>query len=156
MTNDIGAESAKAGIEQQALTAIENDVASEKKKLKHIFQVVVSHPIKLIAAFMFAPFLMVRVAWVVQNPIRRKLAVIGLLLSFLGAFRDGTFLGSVAGAIFVGSNVGVIAGFGVLVGTTISVVLSVTFSIFVFNVVSFTFLKMNTQEVVDYLREISE
>ena len=144
------------GIVEQALSAVANDVSKEKSKLGHIFRKVASHPIKMVAAFFTAPFLMIRVAWKVENPIRRIIAIVGFIIAFLSAYVAGTFLGSIMGAVFVASKVGYIVAFGFLLGTTTSVMLSVTFCIFVFNSLSLVFLKMSSQDVVDYLQEISE
>jgi len=71
------------------------------------------------------------------------------------AYIAGTFLGSLAGAFFVMTHIGFWVGIGFLIGTTLSVYLSVIFSIIVCNTVSFVFLKITAQEVVDYLNEIS-
>jgi hypothetical protein len=143
-------------IVEQAISVIANDVSKEKSNLVQIFRKVASHPIKMVAAFFTAPFLMIRVAWKVENPIRRIIAVVGLIVAFLSAYLAATFLGTVAGAVFIASQVGFLVGFGFLLGTAISVILSVTFSIFVFNTVSLVFLKMSSQDVVDYLQDISE
>jgi uncharacterized membrane protein YhiD involved in acid resistance len=64
-------------------------------------------------------------------------------------------LGTLVGAAFVASHIGILAGLGFFFGTTVSIYLSVIFSIIVFNAISFVFLKVSTQEVVDYLNEIS-
>lgn len=146
----------RGGIVEQAIAAISEDAAREQSKLAQIFRKVASHPIKMIAAFFTAPFLMVRVALKVKNPIRRILSVSGLIVALLLAYLAGTFLGSLAGAAFVASQVGYLMAAGFLIGSTLSVLFSVTFCIFVFNLVSLVFLKMSTQEVVDYLQEISE
>ena len=57
--------------------------------------------------------------------------------------------------MLIASQIGPIVALGFLLGTTLSVALSVALSILVFNAVSFLFLKMNTQEVIDYLNEQS-
>ena len=83
------------------------------------------------------------------------MALIGLLISLALAYIAGTFLGSLAGAFFVMTHIGFWVGIGFLIDTTLSVYLSVIFSIIVCNTVSFVFLKITAQEVVDYLNEIS-
>jgi hypothetical protein len=144
------------GIVESAMSAIAKDVAQEKSHIAQIFKKVASHPIKMVAAFFTAPFLMVRVALKVENPIRRIIAVSGLIVALLLAYLAGTFLGSLAGAAFVASKVGILMAVGFLIGSTLSVMFSVTFCIFVFNLVSLIFLKMSSQEVVDYLHELSQ
>lgn len=96
-----------------------------------------------------------RLAVTVRNPLRRAIATIGLIFAVTLAYLAGTFLGTVAGAFFVMSNIGILAGVGFFVGSFLSVFLSLTFSVFVLNAVSFLFLKLSTQEVVDYLQSLS-
>mgnify|MGYP003676782944 CR=1 FL=1 len=139
----------------KGLSGILEDGASEKSKLASIFKRIASYPLKIFAAYLAAPVLLVRMAWGVENPLRRGIAVLGLLLSWFAALAAGTALGTVAGAAFVATNIGYIAAIGFLVGTTFSVYLTVIFSIIIFNAVSFVFLKLNTQEIVDHLHEIS-
>jgi len=137
------------------ITAISENASKEKSKIGSVYKKIASHPIKVLASFVTAPFLVIRIAWKVNNPIRRAIAVIGLLLSLVCSYIAATFLGTLAGAAFVASNIGILAGIGFLVGTTLSIYLSVIFSIIVFNAVSYVFLKISSQEVVDYLNEIS-
>ena len=81
---------------------------------------------------------MVRIALKVNNPIRRVIATIGLLLSVIFAYVAAAFSGSTLAAAFVTSHTGIPAGF--LLGTMLSVYLSVMFSILIFHAVSFVFL----------------
>jgi len=139
----------------RGINAIEQDASKQNKKVKAIFKKIASHPFKVVASFIAAPILVIKIAWLVKNPIRRIIAVIGLLLSLFLSYLAGTFLGSVVGAMFIASNIGILAGIGFFIGTTLSIYLSVIFSIIVFNSVSFVFLKISSQEIVDYLHEIS-
>jgi len=109
----------------------------------------------VLASYIAAPFLVVRVAWKVENPLRRFIAILGLLCALITSYVAATLLGTLVGAVFVASNIGFLTALGFIFGTTISVYLSVIFSIIVFNAVSWLFLKMNTQEVIDYLNGIS-
>jgi len=140
---------------EKGVNAIADDTSKEKSKFTSVFKKIAGHPFKILASFVAAPFLIIRIAWNVKNPIRRVIAVIGLLLSVIFSYVSATLLGTLAGAAFVASNIGIIAGIGFLVGTSLSIYLSVIFSIIVFNTVSFIFLKISAQEVADYLNEIS-
>ncbi|ASL28634.1 hypothetical protein E0E54_01395 [Azotobacter chroococcum] len=137
------------------ISALARDAANEKGRLGEVFRRIASHPVKVLASFIAAPFLIVRVALRVRSPRRRAVALVGLLLSVLLSYGAATFLGTLVGAAFVASHIGLLAGIGFLFGTTLSVYLSVIFSIVVFHAVSFVFLKISSQEVLDYLREIS-
>jgi hypothetical protein len=140
---------------ERGVSAIADDASKEKSKFAAVFKKVIGHPVKVVASFVTAPILVIRIAWTVKNPVRRTIAIVGLLLSLALSYVAATFLGTLAGAAFVASNIGILAGIGFFVGTTLSVYLSVIFSILVFNAVSFVFLKISAQEVVDHLNEIS-
>ncbi len=77
-------------------------------------------------------------------------------MAILLAYGAGTVIGSLSGAWLIATQVGVFMAAGFLIGSMLSVFLSLVFCIFVFNSVSFVFLKMSSQEVVDYLDSISK
>ena len=139
----------------KGVTAIAEDASRENSKIGTVFKKIFGYPIKVLASYIAAPFLTIKVAWMVKNPIRRIIATVGLIISLAISYFSATFLGTLVGAVFVASHIGVLAGIGFLFGTTLSVYLSVIFTIIVFNFVSFIFLKMSSQEVVDYLYELS-
>lgn len=139
----------------KAITALKDDLSKEKSKIGTVFKQIYGYPIKIIATYIFAPFLMIRMACVVKSLLRRIIAIIGLLLSLVASYGAATFLGTLAGAALVASKIGWLVGAGFFIGTTFSVVLSVIFSIIVFNSVSFLFLKLNSQEVIDYLNTVA-
>lgn len=139
----------------RGISALNEQATSEGGKLRAVFKRIAGHPVKILASFLSAPFLVARIAWRTKNPVRRFVALIGLLLSLFLAYGAATFLGSLTGALFIASQVGIIAGIGFFIGAGLSVYLSVIFSILVLNSVAFLFLKLSTQEVLDYLSEIS-
>ena len=143
------------GVIETMLGAVLDDASKEQSRLKIMFKQVVSHPIKLVAAFITAPVLILRLAMTVQNPLRRAIAIVGLIVAITFAYLAGTFLGTAAGAFFVMWNIGFLSGIGFFVGSFLSVFLSLAFSVFILNAVSFLFLKLSTQEVVDYLQGLS-
>ena len=147
--------SATLAIFGKVITEIHDDLSKEKSKIGIACKSIISHPIKVVASFIAAPFLVFKVACLVKNPIRKIIAILGLLLSAIASYGAATFLGSLVGAAFVATQIGWLAGLGFLFGTTLSIYLSVAFSTLSFNSVSFLFLKMSSQEVVDYLQEIS-
>jgi hypothetical protein len=141
---------------KQSFDAISKDVSSENTKISHIVKNVLSHPFKIIAAFFTAPILIIRVALTVKNPVRRAIAVVGLLLAIMLSYLSGTLLGSLAGLMIVAGSVGILAAVGIFVGSALGMFFSVVFSVFIFNAVSYLFLRMSSQEVIDYLNEISK
>lgn len=139
-----------------AIGAIPKDATRGVGTLGSIIKSVARYPIKALATFFMAPILALRVASLAKNPIRRVIAAVGLLLSVLFAWLAGTFLGSLVGAVFVLSHFGPLMAFGFLVGSTLSVVLSAAFSIFVLNATSWLFLHMSSEDVVEHLRTTSQ
>lgn len=139
----------------RGISALNEKAGAEGGKLRAVFKRIAGHPVKILASFLSAPFLVARIAWRTKNPVRRFVALIGLLLSIFLAYGAATFLGSLTGALLIASQVGVLVGLGFFIGTTVSIYLSVIFSIFVLNAVAFLFLKLSSQEVLDYLSEIS-
>lgn len=121
-----------------------------------VTKAILRYPIKTIAAFLVAPLLAFRVVRVAKNPIRRFVAGIGLFIAMLLAWLAGTFLGTLAGAALIASGVGLIWGIAFFVGTTLSVTLSVVFSILVLNATSWLFLHLSSEDVLIYLKSISE
>lgn len=143
------------GLVEQAVLAAAKHFLSEKSKLPQILRTVASHPIKVMGAFFTAPILMLHVAWKVENPVRRSIAIVGLIVAFTLVCLAGIFLGTTGGTLFIALQFGLFVAVGFLVGTALSYLLSVTFRIFVSTDVSLVFLKMSSQGVVEYLQEIS-
>ncbi len=139
-----------------ALTKIATEGSKEAGNFNRIFKVVASHPFKMIAAFFTAPFLLMRIAWSVKNPIRKIFAVFGLILSFICSYFAGTILGGFTGFLLIATNIGWLMAVGFLLGTALSFLLSLTFCFLIFNAVSYLFLKMNTEEVLEYLNELAQ
>lgn len=140
---------------QAAFGAVSKDVGNGSS-LSSTIKSVARYPIKTIATFFTAPILILRLALTVKNPIRRLIAVVGLFISILLAYLAGTLLGSFVGAIFVFSHFGPFMALGFLVGSTLSVVLSVAFTLFVFNATSWLFLHMSSEDVVEHLLNVSK
>lgn len=136
--------------------AIQSSSEKGSGALSTTISTVVRYPIKALAAFFVAPLLAFRIARIAKNPLRRAVATIGMLIAVLLAWLAGTFLGSLAGAALISSKFGFLVALGFLVGTTLSVVLSVTFSILVLNATCLFFVHASKQEVIDYLVAISE
>jgi len=117
---------------------------------------IMRYPIKAVAAFLVAPFLVFRVAKFAKNPIRRVIATVGLFLSILLSWAAGTFLGTMAGALFVLSKLGPLIALGFVLGTILSVTLSVAFSMLVLNATSWLFLQLSSEDVIAHLKSISD
>lgn len=137
----------------KGLLAIADQTSIEGSKVKAVIKAIRSYPFKVIATFFVAPFLLLRLAFRVENPFRRTMAVCGILLSIVFAYVAGTFLGSLAGALFILSHYGPLMAVGFLIGSTVSVIFTVTFIIIILNSTSWLFLHLSSQEVIDHLAE---
>ena len=125
--------------------------SKESGNFRRVLKEIASHPIKMVATFLTAPFLLLRIAKNVEDPTRRKIAITGITVSLIFAYLAGTFLGTIAGAALIAANIGIFFGLAFLIGTSLSVFLSVAFSFLVLNFVSLLFLKMNKQEIIKHL-----
>jgi hypothetical protein len=139
-----------------ALEAIPGSKNSGQNALGAVVRSIVRAPLKAIGAFLFAPFLIFRIARHAADPKRKWLAALGLFIGAVLSIAAGTFLGTLAGAVLAGSLFGFWVGFGFLVGTSLSVVLTVTFQVLILNATCFLFLGLSSAEVVEYLKNTSE
>lgn len=138
---------------KKSVTAISDEASEEGKRAKTMFHKIASYPFKVLASFLAAPILLVMLAW--RNPgATRWFALIGLLLAVAAGYMALTILGTFAGALFVASEIGWLAGIAFLLGTTLSDLLRYLFSLAILNVVCFVALKISRQEIIDYLKEL--
>ena len=145
-----------ASLFASALEAIPKGRAAGQSSVATAIRSVVRAPLKAIAAFLFAPFLVLRVASIATDSKRRWVAAVGLFVASILAFAAGTLLGTLTGTFLVAQLFGWGTAIGFLVGTTFSVVLTVTFQVLVLNATCFLFLGLSSEEVVEYLKSRSE
>lgn len=151
-------ETTKTKIEllEKGIGAITKDLTSGQSKIKAIFKAIWSYPIKILVSFVAAPFLIFKIAKIEPNPVRRWIAIGGLMTSLVIAYFASTLLGTLTATWMIGTNISIAIGFGFLFGTMISVYFGVIFAIIIFNAVSFFFLKASSQEVLDYLNSLTK
>ena len=145
-----------ASLFASALEAIPSSKSSGQNTFGAVLRSVLRAPIKAIGAFLFAPFLIFRVASHAADTKRKWVAGLGLFIGAILSYAAGTFLGGMAGAYLMGSFFGFWTGVGFFVGTSLSVVLTVTFQVLVLNATCFLFLGLSSAEVVEYLKSVSE
>lgn len=139
-----------------ALEAIPRSKDVGKSPLASVIWSILRAPLKAIGAFVFAPFLVLRVAALATDNRRKWVAAIGLFLAAMLALGAGTFLGSMAGTFLVNALFGPFVALGFFFGTLFSVVLTVTFQVLVLNATCFLFLGLSSAEVVEHLKAVSE
>ena len=142
-------------IGKYAAKLLTTTIQSESKNLSDIANKIIQYPIKVIAAFFTAPFLLYKIIKRVENPKRRFIAKVGLVVGIIGAYFAGTLLGTTVAALLIVTKVGLIMGFAFWVGTALSVFLTVLFQFLVFNFIAFIFLHMSSEEVLNYLDDFS-
>lgn len=138
------------------LGAVAQSRAEGRSSIASVMRSIVRTPLKAIGAFIFAPFLVVRVASLATDKRRKWVAAIGLFLAAVLSPGAGTFLGSLAGAYLMNILFGSGTAIGFLIGTTFSVVLTITFQVLVLNATCFLFLGLSSEEVVECLQKASE
>lgn len=145
-----------ASLFASALGALAQSKADGRIPLIAVLRSVVRTPLKAIGAFVFAPFLVLRIVAMARDPRRKWIAAIGLFLAAVLSLGAGTFLGSLTGALLIGEFFGMGKAAVFLIGTSFSVVLTVTFQVLVLNATCFLFLGLSSEEVVEYLQRASE
>lgn len=129
---------------------------SKTAKFFSVVSLVLRYPIKAVAAFVFSPILAIRIVALSKKPIRKIIVGLGVIVAIIISMFSGKFLGSLVGAIFIGSKFGLLAGLGFALGTTFSVSMAMVFSLFIFNGTILMFLHLSSDEVIAYLKSISE
>jgi hypothetical protein len=145
-----------ASLFSTALGAVAQSRSEGRNSVASVIRTIIRAPLKAIGAFIFAPFLVFCVASLATDKRRKWVAAIGLFAAVLLSLGAGTLLGTLAGAFLVNSLFGPWIAIGFLVGTTFSVVLTLTFQVLVLNATCFLFLGLSSEEVVGYLQKASE
>lgn len=130
-------------------------IKRESGKISLFFKKLFSYPITIIASFVFSPILMLRVILFSKSRAKKFIAIAGLLFAFLVSYTIVTGLGIYFWFGIFAKNFGILSGVGFLLGSSFSVVITVTICTIVFNFICFVFLKMNNDEVIQYLKDSS-
>lgn len=140
----------------KALDTSAKSVNSNKNPIITTAKSIYRHPVKLLATYIAAPYLVWCIARRASNPNRKYIAALGLFISVLLAWAAGTFLGTFTGAMLITSGFGAFWGISFFIGTSISAILSVAFSVAALNASSYLFLQLSSEDVIEHLRSIIE
>ncbi len=140
----------------KTVSASSNSIKEHPNPLATTIKAAHRYPLKVLATFVIAPYLTWSVARRATDPARRRIAGLGLFVSVLMGWLAHTLVGSLAGSLIVASHFGSFWGLSFLVGTKISVIIRVAFSLTVFNSTAYLFFHLSSQEIVEHLREISD
>ena len=152
------AETVLTGIKSLSTTA-KKDLENEAGKIKALFTSILRIPIKVIATFILSPIMLVIILINVRkndkiSMIRFYMIIIGFVIAIIVSYLAGTFLGGLAGAIFIASHIGYITAIGFIIGSSLSVFITVAFQIIIFNLTTTLFLKISQKETIKYLEEM--
>lgn len=140
----------------KAVSASSNSIKANQNPLTTTIKAIYRYPLKLFATFLMAPYLAWCVARRASDPTRRRIAGIGLFISVLMGWFAGTLIGTLTGTLIVASHFGFFWGLSFLAGTTVSVILSVTFSAITLNATAYLFFHLSSEDIVEHLRQIAE
>mgnify|MGYP000934534064 CR=1 FL=1 len=149
-----------ASLFASVIEALSRRSDGQRSSLATVGRSILRYPIKTHAAFLLAPILALRTACVAKDPVSRVIAGAGLVMAVLVAWGVGAVAGGLAFKIFGFFEVAEWFGWTAAVGcalfgvTVVSV--SVVLSAVALNANAWCFLHMSSQEVVDYLRTLSE
>ena len=143
----------------KGVQSVYSDIESEHGKIRKIFHAIWRYPLKSLAAFIFSPVLSVILIYRLAKQknrasfIRIGIGIAGMVLAIICSYLIGTVLGSFTAALFIMTNIGVLAGAGFIFGTAFSIYFTVIIQIIIFNFISTVFLKINSDDVIKYLNE---
>ena len=133
--------------------AVSSDIHEGRSEIRHIISTLWMYPIKLLALFIFSPFITVGVIWKSGHTIRRFIALAGFLIAWGVVWGAGSWLATWGSALLVMSHVSVLVGIGIIFGTYTSAIFGVMVQLFLFNAITTMFLKMSSSDVLAYLSQ---
>ncbi|PTQ68514.1 hypothetical protein [Pseudomonas sp. GV071] len=138
----------------KVLESVVNNSKGSGATLTGLLKTASRYPIKVVVMVLTSPYLLCCV--VVHSKILRRKVVagLGLFVSILLALLSFTFLGTVMGAVAVGSYLGVLWGIGAFFGTMVSWVLNVVFAAVVLMGFSTFFLFMSAEDANSLSRSV--
>ncbi len=133
-----------------------NELEKEKTNYESLFKRIITYPIKLIATFVFAPFLLIKTILNSNNSFFRKLiAIFGLILAAIGSYYLST-LGITVIALIVKEYLGFFSFLGYIAALMFTSWVGIFIQIGIFNFISTITLKISQQEVINYLDELAD
>lgn len=150
-----------ASLFASVIEALSRRSDGQRSSLATVGRSILRYPIKTVAAFLLAPILAFRVACVAKDPIRRVIAGVGLVLAVVVAWVVVVWTGRLLFQLIVYLEIVYWLGpwdaivfllFGSIVGVPVGIVLAAV----ALNATAWFFLHMSSEEVVEYLRSLSE
>lgn len=141
----------KARIISEAISLIAQQASKESISIRSIIKSILSHPIKMLATFILAPWIMFTIIRKTKNTRRKYISIFGLTLGLVIAYLTSAAFGTFTLALIAFTYIGTLSAIGVLIGTTFSIVFSVALTLLVFNTICLAFLKICNSEILNHL-----
>lgn len=130
-----------------------NEFNKESKNYSSLFKKTINYPITLIATFLLAPFLLVKVIIHSESTFFRKtVAVTGLILAALSVYFLTTSI-IIGVGLFIKAQLGWFSTIAYVVSVFVTTWVSVLIQVGIFNTISTLTLKMTQKDVLNNLRE---
>ncbi|MBF0584743.1 MAG: hypothetical protein HQL80_11000 [Magnetococcales bacterium] len=133
--------------------AVSSDIHEGRSEIRRIIGTLWMYPIKLLALFVFSPFITIGVIWKSGHTVRRLVALAGFLIAWGMVWGVGSWLATWGSALLIMSHVSVLVGIGFIVGTYTSAIIGAMVQLFLFNAITTLFLKMSSTDVLAYLSQ---
>lgn len=150
-----------ASLFASVIEALSRRSGGQRSSLATVGRSILRYPLKTIAAFLMAPILAFGVACVANDPIRRVIAGVGLVLAVVVAWVVLVWTGKLL-VQFLGI-LGIVGWLGpwdaivfLLFGSIVVVPVGIVLAAVALNATAWFFLHMSSEEVVEYLRSLSE
>lgn len=138
------------------LSSGKSELNKESQKFTSITKKILTYPVRLIATFIFAPFLLIKTVLHSDSSIGRKfIAIFGLILAGLATYFLTTFV-TISLAAIIKANLGWFSLIGYGFGVFFTAWVSILIQIGIFNFISTLILKVSQQEVLQYLNELAD
>ena len=128
----------------------------EAKNYSNLLKKVMNYPIRLVATFIFAPFILIKVIFHSDSSIMRKLiAVVGLICAGLAVY-SLTFAVTISLGLVIKSQLGIFSAIAYTISIFITTWLNILIQIAIFNTITAIMLKITQSEVIEYLDDLSQ
>jgi len=138
----------------ESVTAVNAEAGQRRAQLTTVIGKVFRYPLKMAVLFVASPILLFLIAKSARKSLlQRVIAAFGLLLGIGIAVAVFLFMRTLSGALLMLIHFGVLGFLGFLLGTTLSIVITVAFCLWLLLLISWVFLHMSSEDIVDALKD---
>jgi len=130
-------------------------VEYESKNHASLFKKLINYPIKLIATFIFAPIILIKVISHSDTSLIRKLmAMTGLVLAGLAVYSLSLTI-TIGLGFVIKSQLGILSATAYTISVLLTTWLTILIQVAIFNTISTVMLKITQSEVIEYLNDLT-